>query len=52
MKLKSWFISLWITLVVVGLGHAGWMLWQSPAQVAGWAVVIALLPALVFSSGC
>ncbi|MCK5874403.1 MAG: redoxin domain-containing protein [Alcanivoracaceae bacterium] len=48
MKLKSWFISLWITLVVVGLGHAGWMLWQSPAQVAGWAVVIALLPALVF----
>lgn len=48
MKLKSWFISLWITLVVVGLGHAGWMLWSSPAKAAGWAVAIALLPALVF----
>ena len=48
MKLKSWFISLWITLVVVGLGHAGWMLWQEPSQAAGWAVTVALLPALVF----
>ncbi len=48
MKLKSWFISVWITLVVVGLGHAGWMLWSGPAKAAGWAVAIALLPALVF----
>ena len=48
MKLKSWFISLWITLVAVGLVHAGWMLWQDPGKVTGWAVAIALLPALVF----
>ncbi|MDF1629803.1 MAG: redoxin domain-containing protein [Alcanivoracaceae bacterium] len=48
MKLKSLFISLWITLLVLGLGHAGWMLWQQPAHGAGWAVVVALLPALTF----
>ena len=48
MKMKSFFISLWITLVVAGLGHAGWMLWQDPAQPAAWAVIVALLPALGF----
>jgi len=48
MKIKSWFISFWIALVMLGLAHAGWMLWQAPTQSAGWVVIVALLPAQVF----
>ncbi|MCC1496351.1 peroxiredoxin [Alcanivorax sp. 1008] len=48
MKLKSLFISLWIALLVLGVGRSGWILWQQPAQGAAWGVAVALLPALVF----
>ena len=44
-RIKSLFISAWITLLFVGLARAGWVLWQSPEAKDWYWVVLALAPA-------
>lgn len=47
-KIKSIFISLWITLLFVGSGRALWLLMQEPVQSQWIWVLLALLPASLF----
>jgi peroxiredoxin len=48
MSLKSAFISLWISALMVALVHAAISLVDAPQSLAWWAVVLALLPSLLF----
>lgn len=48
MTVKSIFISFYISVIYAALAHAGWMLNSEPANLAWWAVVIALAPGALF----
>ncbi len=48
MTVKSIFISAYISAIYAALAHAGWMLGSEPANLAWWAVVIALAPGALF----
>jgi peroxiredoxin len=42
MMLKSIFVSVFMLALVVALGHAAWMLFGQPTDLAWWAVVVAV----------
>ncbi|MDO9235389.1 MAG: redoxin domain-containing protein [Aquabacterium sp.] len=48
MKIKSLFISLYITAMSLALAQAAWMLHADPRLLPWWAVVIAIAPGLLF----
>lgn len=51
MKLKSAFISLWLTGVSLALLYTLAMLWRAPGNIADWMVLLALAPIAVFMGG-
>lgn len=48
MTIKSVFISLWLMLLSLALFHGLWHLVRDPAALGWWAVLVALLPTLLF----
>lgn len=47
-RLKSLFISTWITLLIAGLVRASWQWWHQPSALDWAGVVLALAPSLLF----
>jgi peroxiredoxin len=48
MKVKSFFVSFYITAMVLAMMQSAWVLYGDSQQIAWWAVVVSVAPALLF----